>query len=193
MLAQAYDGELILEEFVDNPFLPKFYADIERYAFPTEVFFLMDRHRKLTELIASRTLQKGFNVTDYLLNKSLLYAQVNLKEDEYRLFERIFHALHTELPQPDLVIYIHSRIPRLIQNIRRRGRGFEQVVEPAYLQRVEDRYLRYFKENPSLKVLIINADDLDFVNNPADYEQIMEWVNAPYEAGIHVVGGKVAS
>ena len=128
MLVNKYNGELILEEFINNPFLPKFYSDIERYAFPTEVFFLMDRHRKLTELVASQTLQEGFNVTDYLLNKSLLYAQVNLRAEEYLLFERLFHTLHLELPQPDLLIYLHARIPRLIKNIRRRGRGHSHQV-----------------------------------------------------------------
>ena len=187
MLAAKYDANLILEQFVDNPFLADFYGDIDRFAFPTEMYFLMDRHHKLNELIASNSLTKGLNITDYLLNKSLLYAQVNLRSNEYLLFERFFNALYSYLPDPDLVIYIHSRVPRLIKNIRRRGRDFEQKVEPAYLQRVEDRYMRYFKANPHLKVLIINADELDFVNNPSHYEQILEWVNHPYEPGVNVV------
>ena len=184
MLAEQYEGNLILEDFVDNPFLPKFYIDRERYAFPCELYFLMDRQQQLSKIIASNQLSKDFNISDYLLNKSLLYGQVNLKDEEYQLYARVFHGLYPTLPQPELVIYVHSTVPRLIRNIQKRGRGFEQGVDPNYLQKVEELYMNYFQQNPQLKVLILHADNLDFVEYPEHYEQILEWVNRDYEGGI---------
>lgn len=184
MLAEQYKGNLILEDFVDNPFLPKFYIDRERYAFPCELHFLMARQKQLSEIIASNKLKQGFNISDYLLNKSLLYGQVNLEGDEYQLYANIFNALYPKLPKPELVVYVHSTVPRLIKNIQKRGRGFEQDVDPNYLQKVEELYMEYFKSNPQLKVLIIHADNLDFVAHPEHYQQILEWVNKDYEGGI---------
>ncbi|MEZ4888207.1 MAG: deoxynucleoside kinase [Chitinophagales bacterium] len=184
MLAEQYKGNLILEDFVDNPFLPKFYIDRERYAFPCELYFLMDRQKQLSKVIESKMLNKGFNISDYLLNKSLLYGQVNLKEEEFQLYARVFHSLYPQLPEPELVIYVHSTVPRLIKNIRKRGRGFEQGVDPNYLQKVEELYMEYFRKNPQLKVLILHADNLDFVAHPEHYEQILDWVNRDYEGGI---------
>jgi len=187
MLAKQYKGNLILEEFVDNPFLPKFYAQPARYAFHTEAFFLLDRHEQLNKLIASGQLKKGLNITDYLFNKSLLYAKVNLDPDENKLFARFFHTLHQHLPQPELVVYVHATVPRLIQNIRQRGRGFEQQVRPEYLQEVEDIYFNYFRKNPQLRVLVIHADNMDFVHNPAHYTQIVKWLQSDYPPGINEV------
>jgi len=184
MLAAQYNGNLILEDFVDNPFLPKFYIDQDRYAFPCELYFLMDRQKQLSEIIASNRLREGFNISDYLLNKSLLYGQANLEGDEYQLYARVFNNLYPILPQPELVIYVHSTVPRLIKNIQKRGRGFEQGVDPNYLQKVEELYMDYFEKNPQLKVLILHADNLDFVAHPEHYQQILEWVNRDYEAGI---------
>ncbi len=184
MLAEQYNGNLILEDFVENPFLPKFYIDRERYAFPCELYFLMDRQKQLSEIIASNQLQQGFNISDYLLNKSLLYGQVNLEGDEYQLYARIFNGLYPELPEPELVIYVHSTVTRLIHNIQKRGRGFEQGVDPNYLQKVEELYLDYFEKNPQLKVLILHADNLDFVAHPEHFAQILKWVNEDYEAGV---------
>lgn len=184
MLAVEYSGSLILEDFVDNPFLPKFYEDRARYAFPCELHFLMARQKQLTNIIASNKLKRGFNISDYLLNKSLLYGQVNLKEEEYELYANIFNALYPALPEPELVIYVHSTVPRLIKNIQKRGRGFEQGVDPNYLQKVEELYMDYFQKNPQLKVLILHSDNLDFVEHPEHYQQILEWVNRDYKGGI---------
>ena len=187
MLAKEYGAKLILEEFADNPFLPKFYADRERYAFPTEMFFLMDRHEQLKNDLKSNKFSSGFNITDYLLDKSLLYAKANLPPEEASLFGRVFNSLYEKLPQPELIIYVHSSVPRLLQNIRKRGRDFEQVVEPNYLQIVEDIYLEHFKRNPQLKVLLMYTDELDFVHKPEDYELILDWVNRDYSEGINVL------
>ncbi len=183
-LAQQYDANLILEQFVDNPFLPKFYDNPVQYAFHTEVFFLLDRHQQLLNFFRSRALQNRLNITDYLFNKTLLFAAMNLEIQEYQLFERLFNTLYPEWPQPELVVYINSSVGRLLKNIRHRGRGFEQAIPAAYLKRVECIYFEYFKKNPHLKVVQINADHLDFVNNPAHYQQILECINQDYQAGI---------
>ncbi len=186
MLSEEYRARLVLEEFVDNPFLPKFYAEPERYAFTTEVFFLLDRHKQLKELLhKGQQLKDGLTITDYVLNKTLLYAEVNLKGDEYLLFKRLFETLYADLPRPQLLVYIHSAVPRLIQNIRKRGRGFEQVVRPEYLQQVEDLYFNYFKKNPQLTVAVIEADDLDFVGNKSHYEGIREALQQDFEPGVN--------
>ncbi len=186
MLSEEFEARLILEEFVDNPFLPKFYAEPERYAFTTEVFFLLDRHKQLKELMnGSYQLKEGLTITDYVLNKTLLYAEVNLKGDEYLLFKRLFQSLYADLPSSELIVYIHSSVPRLIQNIRKRGRGFEQVVRPEYLQQVEDLYFNYFEKNPNLTVAVIEADDLDFVGNKSHYEAIREALKGDFKKGVN--------
>jgi len=183
-LAQQYGGNLILEQFVDNPFLPKFYDNPVQYGFHTEVFFLLDRHKQLCDFFQSNALQNRLNITDYLFNKTLLFASMNLEMQEYQLFERLFNALYPQWPQPELVVYINSSVSRLMQNIRHRGRGFERSIPPAYLKRVEQIYFNYFKQNPHLKVVQINADHLDFVNNSDHYYQILECINQDYKAGI---------
>ena len=185
MLADQYGGKLILEEFVDNPFLPHFYNHPERYAFHTEVYFMLDRHQQLVSVIQSQQLHTGFNVADYLFNKSLLYAEVNLPLDEFKLFDRMFRAIYPVLPKPELLIYVHSTVPRLIRNIQKRGRDFEQSVRGSYLQQVEDIYFRHFTENPEMRILVIHADELDFVEQPNHYDQIVHWVTQDYAPGIH--------
>lgn len=185
MLAKEFDANIILEDYVDNPFLPRFYAEPKRYAFHTEVFFFLDRLEQLQNLHRAKQLSQGLNITDYLFNKSLLYAEVNLDKEEYQLFARLFHQLHKNLPSSELIIYVHSTVPRLMKNIQKRGRGFEQQVQQEYLQSVEDLYLNYFSTQPKLTVLIIHADELDFVDRPADYQRILNWVQQDYEPGIH--------
>lgn len=185
MLAEQYGGKLILEEFAENPYLADFYTDPDRYAFHTEVYFMLDRQAQIKQLLDSGQLNQGFNVSDYLFIKSLLYAEVTLPPHEFRLFERMFRAVYPQLPQPDCTIYVHSTVPRLIRNIQKRGRDFEQVVEGSYLQKVEDVYFQYFYRQPQQRTLILHTDELDFVENDAHYQQIVAWVNADYAAGVH--------
>lgn len=185
MLANDYNGSVLLEEFVDNPFLPLFYANPDRYAFQTEMYFLLDRHKQLCEIVQTDNFIKSLHISDYLLNKSLLYAEANLQSQEYELFTRFFNLVYPNLPKPEIIIYIHATVPRLIQNIKQRGRGFEQQVRHEYLQKVEDIYLQYFKKNPDLSVLLIHADNMDFVAHPEHYEQIKQWLSKPYTQGIH--------
>lgn len=185
MLARDFGGELILEEFADNPFLPMFYSQPERYAFSTELYFLVDRYEQLQATLAERDLYGKPHFADYIFKKSLLYAKANLEGEEFRLFERIFNTFFTNLPEPELFIYIHSKADRLVQNIQKRGRDFEQAVRKSYLQTVEDIYFQHFEENKHLRILVIPADDLDFVQKPEDYQKICEAVTKKFEPGIH--------
>lgn len=187
MLAKQYNGHLILEEFAENPFLPKFYSEPEKYAFHTEMYFMLDRYHQLNKFIESNQTGNGLTISDYIFRKSLLYAEVNLQPDEYRLFERMFNTVYPNLPQPGLIIYVHATVPRLIRNIQKRGRDFEQQVRESYLKRVEKIYFDYFQKNPHLLVLIIHADELDFVHNPTHYDLIVEAVTKDYPSGIHDV------
>lgn len=187
MLARDFGGELILEEFADNPFLPMFYSQPERYAFSTELYFLVDRYEQLQATLAERDLYGKPHFADYIFKKSLLYAKANLEGEEFRLFERIFNTFFTNLPEPELFIYIHSKADRLVQNIQKRGRDFEQAVRKSYLQTVEDIYFQHFEENKHLRILVIPADDLDFVQKPEDYQKICEAVTKTFEPGIHWV------
>jgi len=190
MFAEEFGANLILEQFVDNPFLAAFYAEPDRFAFQTEMYFLVDRYQQLKEKIRVLDLHKNLNISDYIFTKSLLYAKANLNEQEYQLFERIFNMFFNDLPEPELFIYVHSTADRLVKNIQKRGRGFEQVVRKSYLKSVEDIYFEHFEKNKHLRILIIPSDDLDFVTKADDYQKIKEAVTKEYEPGIHYLNIK---
>lgn len=187
MVAKEYGGQNVLEEFVANPFLPKFFEDPDRYAFSAELYFLADRYQQLHKVIQGTDLESGLTVSDYIFVKSLLYSKVNLKEDEFRLFERLFQIIYPELPDPELLVYVHSSPERLVQNIIKRGRDFEQGVRLAYLKQIENAYFDYFKSRPDLKILVIDTDTADFVQNKSHYIRILELINADYNPGIHML------
>jgi len=187
MLAKDCNAKLILEEFVENPFLPKFYAEPERYALSTELYFLIDRVEQLNERLSQQDIFASPHIADYVFQKSLLYAKANLKGDEYLLFERIFHKVLSNLPEPELLIYVHSKPDRLVKNIQKRGRDFEQVVQKSYLSRVEEIYFEYFEQNKHLRILVLEADDIDFVSNEVDYKKITAIVTQTFDPGIHWV------
>ncbi len=185
MFAEEFGGNLILEQFVDNPFLAAFYAEPDRFAFQTEMYFLVDRYQQLKETIRQLDLYNNLTISDYIFTKSLLYARANLNGQEFELFDRIFNMFFNDLPEPELFIYVHSTADRLVQNIQKRGRGFEQVVRKSYLKSVEDIYFDYFEKNTHLRILVIHSDDLDFVANEQDYSKIKEAVTKEYTPGIH--------
>jgi len=185
MFAEEFKGNLILEQFVDNPFLAAFYAEPDKFAFQTEMYFLVDRYQQLKESIRQMDIYESLNISDYIFTKSLLYAKANLNDQEFQLFERIFNMFFNDLPEPELFIYVHSTADRLVQNIQKRGRGFEQVVRKSYLQSVEDIYFDYFKKNNHLRILIIPSDDLDIVEDESHYAKIKEAVTKEYKPGIH--------
>lgn len=172
-IAEDFNGKTVLERFADNPFLPKFYKDQSRYAFPLEMSFLADRYQQLADDLAQFDLFKDFIVADYHIFKSLIFAKITLAEDEYRLYRNLFDIIYREMPKPDLYIYLYQNTDRLLQNIKKRGRVYEQNIEAAYLEKINNGYLEYIKSQTDLNVLIIDVSDRDFVKNHEDYLYIL--------------------
>ncbi len=173
-LAEDCNAKLVLERFADNPFLPKFYKDQSRYAFPLEMSFLADRYQQLSDDLAQFDLFKDFVVADYHIFKSLIFAKVTLQEDEFRLYKTMFDIIHKEMPKPDLYVYLYQNTPRLLHNIKKRGRSYEQEIPAEYLEKINQGYLDYIKTQTGLNVLIIDVSALDFVKNQADYVCLLE-------------------
>ena len=174
MISQDFNAKLILERFKDNPFLPKFYEDQHRYAFPLEMSFLADRYQQLSDDLAQYDLFRDFVVSDYDVFKSLIFAKITLPEEEYVLYDKLFRIMYKELVKPDLYIYLYQNTERLLENIKTRGRDYEQNIQPEYLMEINKSYLSYIKSQKEMKVRIIEISDLDFVNNRSDYLQVLD-------------------
>ena len=168
-IAEDFNAKTVLERFADNPFLPKFYKDQNRYAFPLEMSFLADRYQQLSDDLAQFDLFKDFIVADYHIFKSLIFAKITLAEDEYRLYRNLFDIIYKEMPKPDLYIYLYQNTERLLQNIKKRGRNYEQNIEADYLDKINNGYLEYIKSQTDLNVLIIDVSNRDFVKKHEDY------------------------
>jgi 2-amino-4-hydroxy-6-hydroxymethyldihydropteridine diphosphokinase len=177
-IAEDFNAKLVLERFADNPFLPKFYKDQSRYAFPLEMSFLADRYQQLSDDLAQFDLFKDFIIADYHIFKSLIFAKVTLAEDEYRLYKNLFDIIYKEMPKPDLYVYLYQNTDRLLRNIKRRGRSYEQEIPANYLEKINLGYLDFIKSQTNLNVLIIDVSDLDFIKNQADYIYILETINS---------------
>jgi len=172
-IAEDFNGKTVLERFADNPFLPKFYKDQNRYAFPLEMSFLADRYQQLADDLAQFDLFKDFIVADYHIFKSLIFAKITLAEDEYRLYRNLFDIIYKEMPKPDLYVYLYQNTERLLQNIKKRGRIYEQNIEASYLDKINNGYLEYIKSQTDLNVLIIDVSNRDFVKKHEDYLYIL--------------------
>ncbi|MFV8373777.1 2-amino-4-hydroxy-6-hydroxymethyldihydropteridine diphosphokinase [Flavobacterium sp. LB1P62] len=175
-IAEDFNAKTVLERFADNPFLPKFYKDQNRYAFPLEMSFLADRYQQLSDDLAQFDLFKDFLVADYHIFKSLIFAKITLAEDEYRLYRNLFDIIYREMPKPDLYIYLYQNSERLLQNIKKRGRSYEQKIPAEYLDKINNGYLDYIKSQTELNVLIIDVSNRDFVKNQADYLYILDQI-----------------
>ncbi|MFN7044045.1 MAG: 2-amino-4-hydroxy-6-hydroxymethyldihydropteridine diphosphokinase [Flavobacterium sp.] len=176
-LSEDCNAKLVLERFADNPFLPKFYKDQSRYAFPLEMSFLADRYQQLSDDLAQFDLFKDFVVADYHIFKSLIFAKVTLQEDEFRLYKTMFDIIHKEMPKPDLYVYLYQNTERLLGNIKKRGRSYEQEIPADYLEKINQGYLDYIKTQTDLNVLIIDVSDLDFVKKQEDYVFLLNEIN----------------
>jgi deoxyadenosine/deoxycytidine kinase len=176
-IAQDFNGKLVLERFADNPFLPKFYEDQRRYAFPLEMSFLADRYQQFSDDLAQLDLFKDFVVADYDVYKSLIFAKVTLQEDEFKLYRTIFDIMYKEMVKPDLYVYLYQNTTRLLENIKKRGRGYEQKIPTEYLEKINKGYLEYIKTRTDLKVLIIDISEMDFVNNEHDYMALLDQIS----------------
>ncbi len=176
MIAKDFNAKIVLERFADNPFLPKFYKDNDRYAFPLEMSFLADRYQQLTDDLAQFDLFKNFIVSDYYIFKSLIFAQVTLQKEEYFLYRKMFDIMYKEISKPDLYIYLYQNTPRLIENIKNRGRDYEQSIKPEYLDKIHQGYSTFIKTETNLNTLIIDVSDKDFIKNPNDYKEIIQLI-----------------
>lgn len=184
-IAADYNGKLILEQFADNPFLPKFYQNPKQHAFPLELFFMAERHRQLKENLLERDLFKDIVVTDYLFIKSLLFAKINLEDEEFKLYSKLFNIIYQSLPQPDLLIYLHCPIEKLLDHINKRGRKYEQNISPAYLQQIQEAYFDYFKQQREMRVVIADVSNINLVESGLHYEQIKQLLQEDYEKEIN--------
>ena len=177
LMSDEFNAKVVLERFADNAFLPKFYNDKERFAFPLEMSFLADRYQQLIDDLAQFDLFKNLIVSDYYIFKSLIFAQVTLQKEEYTLYRKIFDIMYREISKPDLYIYLYQNTNRLLDNIKKRGRDYEQNIEASYLQKIHDGYSGFIKTEQHLNTLIIDVSELDFVNNYEDYKQILSIIN----------------
>ena len=177
LMSDEFNAKIVLERFADNPFLPKFYEDQERFSFPLEMSFLADRYQQLTDDLAQFDLFKNFIVSDYYIFKSLIFAQVTLQKEEYALYRKMFDIMYKEISKPDLYIYLYQNTDRLLENIKKRGRVYEQNIEASYLQKIHIGYINFIKTEQDLNTLIIDVSELDFVNNHKDYREVLKIIN----------------
>ncbi len=184
LLSRHFNARLILEAFADNPFLPKFYESPQQFAFPLELFFMAERYKQLKELIQQKDLFQNLTISDYLFTKCLLFARVNLPADEFRLYQRIFDIINQQLVQPDILIYLHSPVEKLQQNIKKRARSYEQKIADSYLTSIQETYLQYLKQH-SRATLFIDAAAADFLGNEQHLQAIVAALDEDYAPGIH--------
>jgi len=184
MLAADYEVRLILEAFAENPFLPKFYKDPNKYAFPLELFFMAERYHQLKNLKEQDLFQPQM-ISDYFFVKSKLFAQTNLQYDEAQLFNRLFDVMFSSLSNPDLLVYLYADVVRLQQNIKKRGRDFEQNISNEYLQNIQYKYLDYLRKQDNFPVLVLDITEVDFVSERNVYKSIKDYIMLSYEKGMH--------
>jgi deoxyadenosine/deoxycytidine kinase len=186
MLAKELNAKLILEQFADNPFLPKFYENQERYSFPLELSFLADRYNQIKKQVLNLDLFHSLLIADYYFSKTSIFAQNTLKDDEYRLFRQIFDIVSESMPKPDLYVYLHTNVENLLQNINSRGRDYEKNMNPDYLEKIKQGYFSFFKQTTNFPILIIDTNNVDFVQNTDQYQQIKEAIfNSDYKLGLN--------
>jgi deoxyadenosine/deoxycytidine kinase len=172
-LAEHLDGGSLMENVADNPFLPRFYQDPRRYALPTQLHFLFDRARQVKELAQGDLFRKTI-VADFLLDKDMLFARLNLDEDEFALYEKVYADLKLQAPDPDLVIYLQAPVEALQERVRRRGIDFEQGMKGDYLRRLAEAYSEFFHRYDAAPVLMVNSENLNFVKQKGDFDLLLE-------------------
>jgi deoxyadenosine/deoxycytidine kinase len=183
-IAQEFSARLILEEFADNPFLPKFYENPERYAFPLELSFLSERFSQLKKDLITEDMFAPKVMSDYFISKCQIFAKNNLHNDEYNLFLKMFEIVESNTPKPDLLVYLYQNVDQLLNNIQKRGREYEKYITAEYLENIQQQYLEFIRQHSDMRVVIIDTTNLDFVNSDEDYKWIKEKVLSEYPIGI---------
>jgi deoxyguanosine kinase len=184
LLSKHFNARLILEEFADNPFLPKFYENQRQYAFPLELFFMAERYKQLKDLLQTKDMFQNVTISDYLFTKCLLFAKVNLPEEEFLLYQKLFDIINPQLVQPDLLIYLHAPVNKLKENIKKRNRSYEQNIESEYLFTLQETYTQYIKQH-NIKTLFIDASKSDFLGNEEHLKIVIDALDKEYEDGQH--------
>lgn len=184
-LAREFNGREILEEFENNPFLPLFYQNPERYAFTVELFFMTERFKQLQTQLSAPDLFTNHTFSDFFFTKSLLFARKNLEAEEYRLFQMLFSVLTKSFPNPDILVYLHRDISFLLENIKERNRSYELNIKEDYLQKIQDSYFEYLRNITSFPVLILDIKNLDFVRDQKIYETVKFLISKKYNPGVH--------
>ena len=186
MLSKALNARLILEEFADNPFLEKFYENPSQYAFSLELFFMAERYKQLKDLVNQQDLFHSITVSDYLFTKCLLFAKVNLPDDEFKLYQKLFETMHPQIIQPDILIYLHAPLNKLKENIKKRNRSYELNIKNDYLFNIQETYTQYIKQH-NIKTLFIDASNADFLGNEKHLDVLLDALNKEYSDGQHYI------
>jgi deoxyguanosine kinase len=186
LLSKHYQSRLVLEEFAENPFLPKFYENPAQYAFPLELFFMAERFKQLKDLLQTKDLFQSITISDYLFTKCLLFAKVNLPDEEFRLYQKLFDIINQQIIQPEILIYLHSPVNKLQENIRNRNRSYEQSIPNDYLFSLQETYTAYIKHH-NIKTLYVDAGNADFIGNEAHLNAIIDALDKEYDDGQHYI------
>ncbi len=184
-ISRQFNAKLILEQFEDNAFLPKFYENPSKYAFPLELSFLASRYQQLKDQLSAQDLFRSFTIADYFIHKSYIFASKNLEGDEMALYGRLFNIIEASLAKPDLLVYLYLDLPNLKKNIEKRGRPYEQNIDFEYLEKIQSGYLDFLKQQQKMRILVIDTNVLDFVNRENDYQKMLEIITGEYEPGMH--------
>jgi len=186
LLSKHFNARIVLEEFADNPFLPKFYENPSQYAFPLELFFMAERYKQLKDLLQTKDMFQNITLSDYLFTKCLLFAKVNLPDEEFRLYQKLFEIINPQIPQPEILIYLHSPVQKLQENIKKRNREYEQNIPNDYLFTLQETYTQYIKQH-NIKTLFVDAGNADFLGNEQHLNIIIEALDKEYEDGQHYI------
>ena len=186
-ISQDFNGKLILEEYEPdkNPFLAKFYEEPDKYAFQVEMTFLALRFQQLKDKLANLDLFHDFIISDYYVAKSLIFSRETLQPDEYSLFARFFNIIFSNIPKPELMVYLYLDVEHLQHNIHKRGRDYEQNIDDSYLDNLQKGYFDFIRQQTDMRILILDTNNIDFVANNNDYEKIVDAINQPYDIGVH--------
>ena len=187
LLAERWNCRLMLEEFKDNPFLPKFYENPKQHSFALELSFLAERyHQKRDELNRTDLFQPGI-ICDYSFAKSLVFSRINLDEDEFELYQNLFQIIHGRLPKPDLLLFLYCSPEKSLRQIRKRGRAYEQEISTDYLEKINTGYLEFFKQQTGTRIVILNTDDIDFVESTEDLDKVLSVMSGQHKLGVEII------
>jgi len=185
MLAEYWNARTVLEQFSDNPFLPKFYEDPTRHAFPLEMSFLAERYHQHRNELSGQELFQPISICDYSFGKSLVFAGINLPPDEFELYRTLFHIIHGRLPRPDLLIYLHCSEEKSLRQIKERGRPYEQDITLDYLRRISNGYREFLHQTERTTIVIVDTEDIDFKEDPSHFLRLHKAFSVPRKHGVH--------